>query len=166
MALGLGVGGRRGCQGVAEVGPPRQTVVLCGMGLGRGRRLVARNAGGRDMELGRGVAEGGGLQKEGSQPKRNCSVPFHRICHLSFWLKGVIKVWIRTAALAARQPLRQLQLAVIREGCRFRKRSNHRSLGGERGQHWQDKVQLSGYFDTGFKPALCGSSGAWLGNSS
>ena len=111
------------------------------------------------------------LQKEGVTRRkevhlRNCRVPFHRICHLSFWLKGVIKVWIRTAALAARQPLWQLQLAVIREGCRFRKRSNHRSLGGERGQHWQDKVQLSGYFDTGFKPALCGSSGAWLGNSS
>ena len=71
MALELGVGGRRGCQGVAEVGPPRQTVVLFGMGLGRGRRLVARNAGGRrDMELGRGVAEGGGLQKEGSPPKK------------------------------------------------------------------------------------------------
>ena len=71
LALGLGVGGRRGCQGVAEVGPPRQTVVLFGMGLGRGRRLVARNAGGRrDMELGRGVAEGGGLQKEGSPPKK------------------------------------------------------------------------------------------------
>ena len=71
LTLGLGVGGRRGCQGVAEVGPPRQTVVLCGMGLGRGRRLVALNAGGRrDMELGRGVAEGGGLQKEGSPPKK------------------------------------------------------------------------------------------------
>ena len=70
MALGLGVGGRRRCQGVAEVGPPRQTVVLCGMGLGRGRRLVARNAGGRDMELVRGVAEGGGHQKEGSPPKK------------------------------------------------------------------------------------------------
>ena len=70
MALELGVGGRRGCQGVAEVGPPRQPVVSCGMGLGRGRRLVARTAGGRDMELGRGVAEGGGLQKEGSPPKK------------------------------------------------------------------------------------------------
>ena len=70
MALELGAGGRRGCQGVAEVGPPRQTVVSCGMGLGRGRRLVARNAGGRDMELGRGVAEGGGLQKEESPPKK------------------------------------------------------------------------------------------------
>ena len=126
----------------------------------------------------RGMLGGGGiwnwgevLQKEGvtrwkEVHLRNCRVTFHRICHLSFWLKGVIKVRIRTAALAARQPLRQLQLAVIREGCRFRKRSNHRSLGGERGQHWQDKVQLSGYFDTGFKPALCGSSGAWLGNSS
>merc|ERR1712004_777067 len=98
------------------------------------------------------------LQKEGVSRRKEV--------HLSFWLKGVIKVWIRTAALAARQPLRQLQLAVIREGCRFRKRSNHRSLGGERGQHWQDKVQLFGYFDTAFKPALCGSSGAWLGNSS
>ena len=71
LALELGAGGRRGCQGVAEVGPPRRTVVLCGMGLGRGRRLVARNAGGRrDMELGRGVAEGGGHQKEGSPPKK------------------------------------------------------------------------------------------------
>ena len=70
MALELGAGGRRGCQGVAEVGPPHQTVVSCGMGLGRGRRLVARTAGGRDMELGRGVAEGGGLQKEGSPPKK------------------------------------------------------------------------------------------------
>ena len=53
------------------------------------------------------------LQKEGVSRRkevhlRNCRVPFHRICHLSFWLKGVIKVRIRTAA---RQPL---QLAVRR----------------------------------------------------
>merc|ERR1712004_413304 len=106
--------------------------------------------------LGGGICNWGEvLQKEG--------VSRWKEVHLSFWLKGVIKVRIRTAAVAARQPLQPLQLA---EGCRFRKRSNHRSLGGERGQHWQDKVQLSGYFDTGFKPALCGSRGAWLGNSS
>ena len=72
LARELGVGGRCGCQGVAEVGPPppRRTVVLCGMGLGRGRRLVARNAGGRDMELGRGVAEGEITGAKWAKPNR------------------------------------------------------------------------------------------------